>query len=198
MPELSTADNSADQILAAFMLAYEAAADKPAVVEEFCDRHSDLAAEIRALVEAEHRVQDAQSADAARPRRLKEGDRIGPYRVVRFLAAGGMGEVYKAREDRLGRDVALKVIRNGRIAPADCDRFLREQKVLARLHQTHIAPIYASAADDDLQYFAMPHIDGVALHTVVRSALARETSRHGGSTPSLPELVGSLVDGPAS
>jgi serine/threonine protein kinase len=77
------------------------------------------------------------------PPRLCPGDRLGPYEVVGALGAGGMGEVYRARDTRLGRDVALKVLPqslaadSGRLA-----RFRREAQTLAALNQPNIAAIY--------------------------------------------------------
>ena len=74
---------------------------------------------------------------------LTAGSHVGPYQVVSVLGAGGMGEVYLARDPRLGRNVAIKVLPNaltddpGRIA-----RFEREAQVLAALNHPHIASIY--------------------------------------------------------
>jgi serine/threonine protein kinase len=74
---------------------------------------------------------------------LSAGDRLGPYEIVAKLGEGGMGEVYRARDQKLGRDVAIKVL------PADVAgdtqrlaRFKREAQVLASLNHPNIAAIY--------------------------------------------------------
>jgi serine/threonine protein kinase len=75
--------------------------------------------------------------------RLKAGVRVGPYEVLTELGAGGMGEVYRARDIRLGRDVAIKIL--PRIFTADPERlarFEREARMLASLNHPHIGSIY--------------------------------------------------------
>src|SRR6187402_3968063 len=74
---------------------------------------------------------------------LSTGDRLGPYEVVATLGAGGMGEVYRARDTSLGRDVAIKVL-PASVAndPERLARFEREAKLLASLSHTNIAQIY--------------------------------------------------------
>jgi Tol biopolymer transport system component len=74
---------------------------------------------------------------------LKAGDRIGGYEVVSLLGAGGMGEVYRARDARLGRDVAIKVLSPSIAADTDgLMRFEREARLLASLNHPNIAAIY--------------------------------------------------------
>src|SRR5712691_7897349 len=74
---------------------------------------------------------------------LGPGVRLGPYEIVAAIGAGGMGEVYRARDTRLGRDVALKVIPETFALDADrLARFTREAQVLASLNHPHIAAIY--------------------------------------------------------
>jgi tRNA A-37 threonylcarbamoyl transferase component Bud32 len=89
--------------------------------------------------------------------------------------------------------VAVKVIRRGRVSHEFRGRFRQEQRVLARLHQTHVVPIHAAGEDGDLQYFAMPYIEGAALHHVVRAVYQRETVPGRGKTTSLSQVVDSLV-----
>ncbi|HEY3124125.1 MAG TPA: protein kinase, partial [Thermoanaerobaculia bacterium] len=71
------------------------------------------------------------------------GSRLGPYEVLAPIGAGGMGEVYKARDTRLERTVAIKVLPAAFAADAErLVRFRREAKVLASLNHPHIAAIY--------------------------------------------------------
>jgi serine/threonine protein kinase len=68
---------------------------------------------------------------------LSPGTSIGPYEIVSLLGAGGMGEVYRARDPRLGRDVALKVCRE-----SFSQRFQREARAIAALNHGHICHVY--------------------------------------------------------
>src|SRR3954449_2569 len=79
---------------------------------------------------------------------LAPGDRLGPYEIVAPLGAGGMGEVYRARDSKLGRDVAVKVLPEGLAADADyMARFDREAQTLASLNHPNIAAIYGVEAN---------------------------------------------------
>src|SRR5262245_36800425 len=70
-------------------------------------------------------------------------DRIGPYRLQSLLGAGAMGEVYLARDEKLGRDVAIKMLPQALIAdPARRERLEREARALAALNHPNIAAIY--------------------------------------------------------
>ena len=74
---------------------------------------------------------------------LNTGDRLGSYEVIALLGAGGMGEVYRAHDTNLGRDIALKVLPTAfALDPERLARFKREAQVLAALNHPHIASIY--------------------------------------------------------
>ena len=78
---------------------------------------------------------------------LAAGDRLGPYEVLSALGAGGMGEVYRARDATLKRDVALKILPDGfALDPERLARFKREAQVLASLNHSNIAAIYGFEA----------------------------------------------------
>src|SRR5271166_6810155 len=75
---------------------------------------------------------------------LASGTRLGPYEILAPIGAGGMGEVYRARDTKLCRDVALKILPEAFAHDADrMARFQREAQVLASLNQPNIATIYA-------------------------------------------------------
>ena len=79
---------------------------------------------------------------------IKAGDRIGPYEVLDQLGAGGMGEVWRARDLRLGRDVAIKVLPAVFVADPDrLARFEREAKLLASLNHPNIAQLHGIEED---------------------------------------------------
>ena len=74
---------------------------------------------------------------------LTPGTRLGVYEITDSLGAGGMGEVYRARDTKLGRDVAIKILPDALAADPDrIARFEREAKALAALNHPHIAQIY--------------------------------------------------------
>ena len=74
---------------------------------------------------------------------LSAGDKLGPYEIVSLLGKGGMGEVYRARDAKLNRDVAIKVLPAALANDADSiARFQREAQTLAALNHPNIASIY--------------------------------------------------------
>ena len=95
---------------------------------------------------------------------LGPGTRLGPYEIVSLLGAGGMGEVYRARDPRLERDVALKVLEAG--ASSDPDRrarFRREALAVAALNHPHIVTIHAVEDADSIVVLAMELVEGRSL-----------------------------------
>ena len=89
------------------------------------------------------------------------GQQIGPYAVLSKLGEGGMGEVYRARDKRLDRDVAIKILPRAFIADADrVARFRREAKVLASLNHPHIAAIYGLEEADHVTALVMELVEG--------------------------------------
>ena len=95
----------------------------------------------------------------------EEGDWIGPYRLVRSIGRGGMGQVYLAtREDPFRQHVALKVIRRGLDTDDLLARFTYERQILAALDHPNIAHLHdGGTTDDGRPYFAMEYVDGVPL-----------------------------------
>src|SRR5262245_48948144 len=74
---------------------------------------------------------------------LAIGTRLGPYEVLAFVGAGGMGQVYRARDTTLNRDVALKILPDGMFLDPDrVGRFKREAQVLASLNHPNVGAIY--------------------------------------------------------
>ena len=99
---------------------------------------------------------------------LAVGARFGPYEIVSALGAGGMGEVYRARDNRLGRTVAIKVLRQDAVAdPARVDRFEREARSASALNHPNIVTIYDVGVVDATSYIAMEWIDGASLRDVI-------------------------------
>ncbi|MCA9070242.1 MAG: serine/threonine protein kinase, partial [Planctomycetaceae bacterium] len=124
--------------------------------------------------------------------------RLGDYRIQRLLATGGMGAVYEAIQEPFERRVALKIIRQERISPDARRRFIQEQNILARLHQTNIVPIHSAGHENDLQYFAMPLIEGATLDRVIRMARGIKDEFFRSSSPSFGELARVVIGEPAN
>jgi eukaryotic-like serine/threonine-protein kinase len=95
---------------------------------------------------------------------LQSGNRLGPYEILSAIGAGGMGEVYRARDAKLGRDVALKVLPEAFARDAErMARFQREAKVLASLNHPNIASIYGLEDSSTTHALVMELVEGPTL-----------------------------------
>jgi serine/threonine protein kinase/WD40 repeat protein len=175
----------------------EAAVDPAAVRDQCTAEYPHLRADIELAFELE--LTRRRAAPPSPPKTLLvPGDRLGAFRVERFVAKGGMGEVYEAWQEEVERRVALKVSARPFANESTLAQFAREHQVPARLHQTHVVPIhYAGHAEvrgSRLWYYAMHFVDGAPLSALLTAVYQRETSRPAGRvTPPLTEVVGSLV-----
>ena len=118
-------------------------------LRKVCAGDADLHREVASLLANHHDATSAEGWPAAaaqliiKPALLEPGQYVGPYQITSFLAAGGMGEVYRARDSKLRRDVALKVLPEAFARePGRMARFRREAEVLAALNHPNIAAIY--------------------------------------------------------
>jgi len=95
---------------------------------------------------------------------LVPGTKLGPYEILSALGAGGMGEVYRARDTRLGRDVAVKVLPGHLSAdPAVRARFEREARTISSLNHPHICTLYDVGREGDTDYLVMELVEGETL-----------------------------------
>jgi Tol biopolymer transport system component len=95
---------------------------------------------------------------------LSRHAKLGPYEIDELAGAGGMGEVYKARDTRLNRTVAVKVLAAAAAAdPLFRDRFNREARTISSLDHPYICPIYDIGEHDGVSFLVMPYIDGETL-----------------------------------
>jgi serine/threonine protein kinase/WD40 repeat protein len=188
-------------ILNQFLEALRAAerAEQPAVVMRYCRCHPNLADRIRRLAAGSINIDSLLATTGPLPgewtpasgsRETSHPLRFGPYRVLRMIGRGGMGEVYEAEEANLPRHVAVKTVRRSRATERGIlERFDRERQVLARLHHSHIVPILATGQEGDLLYFGMPHIPGVSLDHVIRTAKRHSHANGNGPLSTFAELV---------
>jgi len=95
---------------------------------------------------------------------LDAGTKLGPYEILSPLGAGGMGEVYRAKDARLDREVAIKVLPEAFSRdPERVARFQREAKVLASLNHPNIAAIYGFEESDGKRFLVMELVEGETL-----------------------------------
>src|SRR5262245_53375077 len=99
---------------------------------------------------------------------LSPGARLGTYEILTPLGAGGMGEVYRARDSRLGRDVAIKVLPEVMARdPERLARFEREARSLAALNHPGIVTIFSVEEDGGIRFLAMELVRGDSLDTLL-------------------------------
>ena len=95
---------------------------------------------------------------------LASGTRLGPYEILSPLGAGGMGEVYRARDTRLGRDVAVKVLPTSLTASEQArQRFEREARTISQLSHPHICALFDVGHQDGTEYIVMELLEGQTL-----------------------------------
>src|SRR5438874_7993011 len=95
---------------------------------------------------------------------IASGTKIGPYEVLAPLGAGGMGEVYRAKDTRLGRDVAIKILPKDMSAdPERKQRFQREAKTISSLNHPNICTLHDIGSQDGLDYLVMECVEGETL-----------------------------------
>lgn len=173
--DLSSDDLEPVELLADDFMLRKRAGEKP-TIDEYCTRHPELAEEIRdvfpALVVMEQVAPATGDLDASD--RLftspdaKPIESIGDYRVLREIGRGGMGVVYEAEQESLGRRVALKLLPR-HIAKDEKAllRFQREARAAARLHHTNIVPVFEVGHDNEYSFYAMQLIKGQGLDHVI-------------------------------
>jgi serine/threonine protein kinase/WD40 repeat protein len=190
----STPESSVPELLQGFEEELLQASDPGAVLRRYRSLHPELAETLRELAEAIEFLRVAPVHHAtevgATGKQAISPTQFGPYRVVRSIGCGGMGEVLEAIEEPLGRRVAVKTIRRSQATSANLLlRFDRERRTLARLHHTNIVPIFATGRQEDLLYFVMPYLSGASLGQVIKAARSHGSSGSGLASSSFEELL---------
>jgi eukaryotic-like serine/threonine-protein kinase len=173
-PSSSSDQDTVDRLAEEFAARHRRG-EHPAV-SEYTDRFPQHAEAIRdlfpalALIEqvkpdAGDRTGTYAGAAAAPVRRL---ERLGDFRILGEVGRGGMGVVYEAAQESLGRHVALKVLPgHARLDPRQLARFHREARAAAKLHHTNIVPVFGIGEEDGLHYYVMQYIPGQSLDAVL-------------------------------
>ncbi len=167
-----------------------------AAVDAVCAAHPEDAEAIRERIS---RLGRAGLLDAPDKPRDQIPERLGEFRLIRRLGIGGMGVVYLAEQESLGREVALKLVRPELLYfPGARERFRREVEAIARLADPGIVPIHAVGEDSGIPYFAMAYVEGATLAGALLvlagrdpaelsgGDLAEALARAGGTDPILP------------
>jgi len=169
--ELHSEADPLDAVVESFLRRYRDG-ERPSLVE-YTDRHPELADRIREVFPALVMIEEIGSVGGvlAPPAPDRPGtmpDRLGDYRLLREIGRGGMGIVYEAVQESLGRHVALKVLPAATAGrELFLERFRREAQALARLHHTNIVPVFGVGESNDIHYYAMQFIQGQGLDAVL-------------------------------
>jgi serine/threonine protein kinase len=164
------------------------ARERAAFLAEACAGDAELYREVESLLSgadatkalAEVGALEMMAALTTTPTPLSPGERLAHYRIVRKIGAGGMGEVYRARDERLERDVAIKVLPATSFDdPAARARLVREARAAAGLNHPHICTVHEVGEASGKTYIAMELVEGEPLSAQVTPA------RCGSSTSSV-------------
>lgn len=139
-------------------------------VSDYAAKHPEHAEQIRVVLPAVAQMEQLKNYRKATAVVTSENlpERLGDFHIVRELGRGGMGVVYEAVQESLGRRVALKVLAShAQLDPERRERFVREAKAAARLHHTNIVPVFGVGEQDGLPYYVMQLIPGHGLNALV-------------------------------
>ncbi len=142
-------------------------------IDDYIQQFPDRAEEVRELFSALAMVEEvgAETPPSDKGITFDEGKvlrQLGEYRILREIGRGGMGVVYEAEQESLGRRVALKVLPfHSLMDERRLERFQREARAAARLHHTNIVPVYGIGEEGGIHYYAMQFIQGQSLDVVL-------------------------------
>ncbi len=154
----SSPTNTLQELFAEYLDRFEDEGET--AIDSVCDAHPQHATAIRRWVDNLRRVGllTAPKSDEDFPTHM------GEFRLVRRIGGGGMGVVYLADQESLGRSVALKLVRPELLYFSGArERFRREVEAVARLQHPGIVPVYAVGEEQGVPYFAMEHVEGCSL-----------------------------------
>ena len=148
-------------------------AERRAFLVAACGADTELLSEVESLIATHDQAEGFLESPAVElvaeslaeaPTRLERGQQLGPYTIVAPLGMGGMGEVYRARDTRLHRTVAIKVLPAHLSADPDRRRrFEHEARAISSLNHPHICTLYDIGQQDEVEFLVMEHVEGVTL-----------------------------------
>ncbi len=189
---LHTPDPEADAQWLRLHAVFDAAVDldpaaREAVLHTLCGADAGLMREVRDLLDAHDTglpLLDRSQAELAAgfmgdsAHHAGAPTHVGPYRLLHVVGEGGMGVVYLAERDDVGRRVAIKLLRDAWLSPARRARFITEQRALAQLDHPHIARLYdAGTLGDGTPWFVMELVEGLPLTVWVEQRQASLSAR---------------------
>ncbi len=146
----------------------------PADIESYCATYPHLADRIRAVFPTLLAVEQCVAPSTSQAQAIEDvtsspiPSRIGDFQIIREIGRGGMGIVYEAVQQSLGRRVALKVLPVGAsISSHNLQRFRRESRAAAKLHHSNIVPVFGVGEHEGMNYYVMQFIQGVGLDQVL-------------------------------
>jgi serine/threonine protein kinase/Tol biopolymer transport system component len=164
--------------------------DRPSYLAAACGGNETLRREVESLLWSDERAKSFLEAPAVvrgdnardQARLMMEGQRLGVYQVQALLGAGGMGEVYRARDTKLERDVAVKFLPHAFTSdPERLARFEREARMLAALNHQNIGAIYGFEEAEGIRFLVLELVDGQTLADTLA-----DVSRQRSQGPGLP------------
>ncbi|GAC1656783.1 MAG: serine/threonine-protein kinase [Gemmatimonadaceae bacterium] len=179
------APNQWSRVKTLFLEALERpASERSDFVAQACGDDARVREEVDSLLARDEAAANLFEAPAARllageafspaefPPRLSPGTRLGVYEISDFIAAGGMGEVYRARHSILGRQVAIKTIVRQRFPDASARRrLMREAAHASSLKHPHICTVHEVGEADGAPFIVMEYVDGRPLHELIRRSV---------------------------
>lgn len=194
--EQTTVDSVADEFAERFRRG-----ELPSV-SEYIRRYPEHADELQDLLPAVVMMEQLKQKDESQLETLERQaaaasvQQLGDFRIVREIGKGGMGVVYEAEQQSLGRHIALKVLSPTALGTeTSIARFRREAETVAQLHHTNIVPIFGVGEENGLHYYVMQLIDGQPLNDVISGLRERTGSLlTGGETSQEQAGISSRID----
>jgi WD40 repeat protein/serine/threonine protein kinase/tetratricopeptide (TPR) repeat protein len=185
----SSGERNPVELLAEDFIARKRRGEKPSLTE-YTEKYPELADDIRDLFPALVMMEDLGDSDLASTGPHSSGTltvkQLGDFRILREVGRGGMGVVYEAEQQSLGRRVALKVLPPHVLNDAQqVRRFEREARAAAKLHHTNIVPVFGVGHHDSTHYYVMQFIPGLGLDGVLEELRQLRTGK-----VSQPQSVG--------
>ena len=210
VPMESSDDQHPVEVLAEEFLARKRRGENPSI-QEYAEKYPDWADDIAEIFPAMELMEDfkpasedmADGSAEGRPA-IPELEQVADYRILKEIGRGGMGVVYEAEQQSLGRRVALKVLPRQTAGDGKAlARFQREARAAAKMHHTNIVPVFEVGQDSEHVFYAMQLIQGQGLDFVIGDLKQLRSDSLGGipaeqsaaDAPAVRNLAASLVTG---